>query len=127
MGHVLPSNEKQPLLNAVSGQGPLAVSVDASAWGSYEEGIFDGCNNVNPDINHAVQLVGYGTDENSGENFWLVRNSWGPSWGENGYIRLKMYDSPPCGVDLYPQDGTACDGGPANVTVCGNCGILYSV
>lgn len=125
--HVLPSNELDPLMQAVAEKGPLAVSVDASDWGSYEEGVFDGCNNVNPDINHAVQLVGYGTDKNTGELYWLVRNSWGPSWGENGYIRLKRYQTIPCGVDIHPQDGTGCDGGPSNVTVCGNCGILYSV
>jgi cathepsin L len=40
-------------------------------WSAYEEGIFDGCNQTNPDIDHAVQLVGYGTD--NGSDYWLVR------------------------------------------------------
>jgi len=42
-----------------------------------------------PNINHAVILVGYGKDLVSGLDYWLVRNSWGVSWGEAGYIRLK--------------------------------------
>ena len=39
-------------------------------------------------INHAVILVGYGTDLATQKDYWLVRNSWGASWGEAGYIRL---------------------------------------
>ena len=39
-------------------------------------------------INHAVVLIGYGTDLATGKDYWLVRNSWGTSWGEAGYIRL---------------------------------------
>ncbi len=39
-------------------------------------------------INHAVQLVGYGTDDDLGD-YWLVRNSWADDWGEDGFIRLR--------------------------------------
>ena len=39
-------------------------------------------------VNHAVTLIGYGTDPSEGD-FWLVKNSWGASWGEGGYIRLR--------------------------------------
>jgi len=120
----LPSNEQDPMLNYVGTTGPLAISVDASAWDSYESGVFDGCNQTNPDINHAVQLVGYGTDATLGD-YWLVRNSWSPSWGEVGYIRLKRSTSFTCGIDLTPGDGDGCTGGPPTVKVCGTCGILY--
>jgi cathepsin L len=121
---VLPSNQLQPVLDWVAKNGPLAISVDASAWSDYESGIFDGCDMQNPDIDHAVQMVGYGTDS-SGTDYWLVRNSWGTSYGEGGYIRMKRYATPPCGVDTTPADGDGCNGGPSQVTVCGNCGILY--
>jgi len=120
----LPSNALAPVLAHVARKGPLAISVDASAWSDYESGVFDGCNNANPDLDHAVQLVGFGTDPSYGD-YWLVRNSWGPSYGEAGYIRLKRYASPPCGIDNTPADGDGCSGGPPSIKVCGNCGILY--
>jgi len=100
--------------------------VDASAWGEYETGVFDGCNATNPDIDHVVQLVGYGTDDVYGD-YWLVRNSWSPKWGELGYIRIARSSNVTCGVDLRPQDGTGCNGGPSTVSVCGECAILYDV
>jgi len=120
----LPSNQYAPVIGQLQ-KGPLAVNVDASAWFRYESGVFTGCNNSYPDIDHVVQLVGYGTDAMHGD-YWLVRNSWSPAWGEDGYIRIaRNSQSPPCGVDLNPMDGTGCKGGPATVKVCGECGILY--
>merc|ERR1712013_237074 len=77
-------------------------------------GVYDGCSfDSNIALNHAVQLVGYGTDETEGD-YWLVRNSWGSGWGEGGYIRLQRQATPQCGTDSTPMDGTACVGGPGN-------------
>jgi len=104
----LPSNQYEPIINAVV-NGPLAISVDASSWGDYETGVYNGCNNTNPDIDHAVQLVGYGTDDVLGD-YWLIRNSWSPAWGESGYIRIGRSSNVTCGTDLNPSDGTACAG-----------------
>ncbi len=60
---------------------------------SFKGGIFEGCNyKENIKINHSVQLVGYGTDPNLGD-YWLVRNTWGPLFGEQGYIRLRRESS----------------------------------
>jgi len=123
---VLPSNVYLPVLTAVATLGPLIINVDASSWSSYESGVFNGCNQVNPDIDHVVQLVGYGTDSSAGD-YWLVRNSWSASWGEEGYIRLLRSSTLNCGIDQNPQDGTGCNGGPPTVRVCGTCGILYDV
>jgi len=120
----LPTNEYDPLMNQVGTVGPVAISVDASTWSAYESGVFNGCNQTNPDIDHAVLLVGYGTDDTLGD-YWLVRNSWGPAWGEMGYIRLKRSSVIQCGTDTTPDDGDGCDGGPPTVKVCGTCGILY--
>jgi cathepsin L len=123
----LPSNRLQPVLQAVASQGPLAVAVDASAWSEYESGVFNGCNQTNPDIDHAVQLVGYGTDPVYGD-YWIIRNSWSPLWGEQGYIRIaRETGTPTCGTDIHPQDGTECKGGPPTQTVCGTCGVLFDV
>jgi cathepsin L len=85
---VLPSNTYEPVLQAVATIGPLAVNVDATTWSRYETGVYDGCNQNDLDIDHVVQLVGYGTDTNYGD-YWLVRNSWSATWAENGYIRLR--------------------------------------
>jgi cathepsin L len=118
------TNQQDPLLDALANVGPLVINVEASSWMGYRSGVFDGCNQKNPDIDHVVQLVGYGTDTKYGD-YWLLRNSWGGSWGESGYIRIKREKTPRCGIDLHPADGTGCDNGPPTVTVCGTCGILY--
>merc|ERR1711956_192312 len=71
-------------------------------------GVFDGCDyNGNMVVNHAVTLVGYGTDAAEGD-FWLVKNSWGSSWGEGGYIRLRRQSTTQCAIDSSPLDGSGC-------------------
>ena len=72
-------------------------------------------------------MVGYGTDSKDGD-FWIVRNSWGKFWGENGFMKLKREANPPCGTDSTPLMGTGCvDDGNDVLTVCGQCGILFDV
>ena len=46
-------------------------------------------------------LVGYGTDAVTGEAFWIIKNSWGPQWGEGGYMRLAI-DFHGCGITSLP-------------------------
>jgi len=123
----LKENNYTDLLNAVATIGPIAVSVDASTWSPYSGGIYSGCDKEKTmDIDHAVQLVGYGAE--NGTPYWIVRNSWGPNWGEKGYIRLLRHtdgSSNWCKTDVTPSDGSGCDGGPSTITVCGECGIWY--
>jgi cathepsin L len=122
----LPENKYEPLMRALVERGPVAVSVSASAWSSYINGIFDHCS-ADAVIDHAVSMVGYGKDDHLREKFWLIQNSWGEDWGEHGRIRIlrRESDETECGVDRQPEVGTGCDGGPREVTVCGMCGILY--
>ena len=81
-------------------------------------------NATHPTIDHLVQLVGYGSDPRHGD-YWLVRNSWTPLWGEEGYIRLARSSNPTCGWDVNPLDGNGCKGGPPQVKLCGQSGVLY--
>jgi len=122
----LEENGYEALLRAVVERGPVAISVAAKSWSFYGGGIFNACGS-DVVINHAVALVGYGKDQEKGKRFYLVQNSWGPDWGENGKIRILMDDSDgeQCGTDKQPLLGTGCKGGPAEVKVCGPCGILY--
>jgi len=125
--NTIPANDLEATLNHIANVGPLAIAADASKWQFYGGGVFSGCkyeNNIS--LNHAIQLVGYGSDASHGD-YWIVRNSWGKSWGEHGYIRLKRESELTCGLNKTPMDGTACENGPGTdeQEVCGMCGILY--
>jgi len=52
---------------------------------------------------HAVKIVGWGVDETEG-NYWIVANSWGPSWGESGFFKIKEGN---CGIDSQVITGQA--------------------
>lgn len=116
---LLPKNEEQPLLEATAQQ-PVGISLDASTFKDYSSGVMD-FSSCGSEINHAVVASGYGTEED-GTEYWWVRNSWGPDWGLNGYIKLAR--STKCAIDPNPSDGTACKGARKLQTVCGTCGML---
>merc|ERR1712055_934266 len=127
--NTLPPNDMEATMTHLATVGPLAVAADASPMQFYGSGVFSGCSySSNIGLNHAIQMVGYGTDPQHGD-YWLVRNSWGAMWGEHGYIRLQRESELTCGSDSTPMDGTACVGGPGSdhQTVCGMCGILYDM
>ncbi|KAI4319052.1 hypothetical protein MLD38_032700 [Melastoma candidum] len=87
-GHeTVPANDENALLKAVSQQ-PVSVAIDAggSDMQFYSEGVFSG--SCGTQLNHGVTAVGYGTTL-GGTKYWIVKNSWGPEWGEKGYIRMK--------------------------------------
>mmetsp|Transcript_10489 Transcript_10489/g.23086 ORF Transcript_10489/g.23086 Transcript_10489/m.23086 type:complete len:411 (+) Transcript_10489:124-1356(+) len=122
----LPRNNKAALMKALVEEGPIGIILASGDWWQYEKGIFDACNVTDTYgliIDHAVQLVGYGQELDT--KYWLIRNSWGAMWGEQGYIRLKRHDQEPCGWDNRPSAGSGCEGGPDKVWVCGECGMLY--
>ncbi|KAI5413356.1 probable cysteine protease RD21B [Lathyrus oleraceus] len=82
----VPENDEKSLKKAAAHQ-PISVAIEAGgrAFQLYQSGVFTGI--CGTELDHGVVLVGYGTD--NGTDYWIVRNSWGPSWGENGYIRLE--------------------------------------
>ncbi|GMI68808.1 esponsive to dehydration 21B [Hibiscus trionum] len=99
-------NDENALKKAVSHQ-PVSIAIEASGrvFQLYESGVFNGeCGSA---LDHGVVVVGYGTDEN-GQDYWIVRNSWGGKWGENGYIRMERNvdaNTGKCGIAMeasYP-------------------------
>ncbi|GAB2249291.1 hypothetical protein Droror1_Dr00012653 [Drosera rotundifolia] len=99
----VPNNDESSMQQAVANQ-PITVVLDASDDGFryYSGGVFTGpCGTA---TDHVVTVVGYDT-ASDGTPYWLIKNSWGTSWGENGYIRLQRDVSDPrglCGVAMYP-------------------------
>ena len=88
-------------------KGPVAVAVNSNSkvFQSYSGGIIDDpkCSSL---VNHAVLAVGYGKDEETGKEYFIIKNSWGPRWGENGYARIaanrKKWSGGMCGILTFP-------------------------
>jgi len=82
------SKNEDEIKNTLFENGPLAIAVNATPFQFYTKGILtptkQSCNPAG--LNHGVTLVGYGSE--NGQNFWIIKNSWGKTWGEQGYIRL---------------------------------------
>ncbi|KAK2995987.1 hypothetical protein RJ640_017351 [Escallonia rubra] len=88
-GYTDVEEEESALLCAVVQQ-PVSVGIDGSAWDFqlYTGGIYDGdCSDDPDDIDHAVLIVGYASEGD--DDYWIVKNSWGTSWGIEGYIYMK--------------------------------------
>jgi len=82
---VLPANDELLLLQAVTQQ-PVSVSFSVGdGFQHYKGGVYSG--SCGPSLNHAVTIIGYGISE-EGMKYWLVKNSYGESWGEKGYMRV---------------------------------------
>ncbi|KAK1321960.1 hypothetical protein QJS10_CPA03g00139 [Acorus calamus] len=97
----VPPNDENALLAAVANQ-PVSVRVNGDSFHLYESGIFNG--DCETTLNHAVTAVGYGTADD-GTKYWLVKNSWGADFGENGYIRMQRDIGAPeglCGIAKQP-------------------------
>ncbi|KAG2575230.1 hypothetical protein PVAP13_7KG422300 [Panicum virgatum] len=99
----VPVNSEKSLQKAVANQ-PVSVAIEASgrAFQLYSSGIFTGrCGTA---LDHGVTAVGYGTE--NGKDYWIVKNSWGSSWGEAGYIRMERNvkaSSGKCGIAVEPS------------------------
>jgi C1A family cysteine protease len=88
------ASQESNIVTKLYANGPVSVCVDASNWSSYTGGIYpaSGCGKS---LDHCVEAEGYNTG--SSTPYWLIRNSWGTSWGQKGYMNLQ-YGKDACGV-----------------------------
>ncbi|XP_056012698.1 procathepsin L-like [Ostrea edulis] len=97
----VPAGDEQSLQKAVASVGPVTVCIDASkqSFHLYKEGVYyeSTCSSIIFD--HAVLAVGYGVYQ--GKDYWLVKNSWGSSWGMNGYIMMSRNQDNQCGIATH--------------------------
>jgi C1A family cysteine protease len=102
----VPPNNQVALKEAVALVGPISIALDAETklFQSYKSGVItsDSCGT---NLDHGVLIVGYG--EEDGIKYWLVKNSWGVSWGDDGYIKIErgesVNDAGICGIAMQPS------------------------
>ena len=99
----LPTGNEAQLTNAIASVGPISVAIDATPLQSYKSGILTGVKCSSSSLNHGVLVTGYGTDSKTGKAYYIVKNSWGPSWGENGYFRIARNENNLCGIATAPS------------------------
>jgi len=97
----VPASE-EALKIAVATQGPISVGIHADdsfhdfGFRFHHGGVYYGKYCRSDFGNHAVAVVGYGTED--GQDYWLVKNSWGSDWGEEGYIKMARNKNNNCGI-----------------------------
>lgn len=96
----------QVSLKAAVFQQPVAIAIEADTryFQSYSSGVLTS-SSCGTNLDHGVLIVGYGTE--NGIKYWLVKNSWGNTWGENGYVKIARSDSVNdegvCGIAMDPS------------------------
>lgn len=102
---VIPNDEG--ILKKVVHQQPVSVAIQANlpSFQAYKSGIYSDPS-CGKQLDHGVLIVGYGHDLFHNMDYWIVKNSWGPHWGEKGYIRIQRnidQDSGLCGIAMQPS------------------------
>jgi C1A family cysteine protease len=96
-GHYDLPNSEESMANWCEKHGPIAIAVDALTWQTYISGIMKNC--LGSQLDHGVLIVGY--DMAPPTPYWIIKNSWASSWGENGYIRVE-YGTNQCNIKAKP-------------------------
>jgi len=102
------TKSEQVLKDTVYQFGPVAVAIDVTdSFANYKSGVWQdsSCKNGEMDLDHCVLVVGYGTD--SGKDYWIVKNSWGTTWGNKGYINMRRNFNNMCGIATDAVHGVA--------------------
>ncbi|GIY68348.1 cathepsin L [Caerostris extrusa] len=111
----IPYGDEDSLKKAVGLLGPMAAGLDGSpeSFRHYSHGIYSDPACSNTSLTHALTIVGYGTED--GQDYWLVKNSWGKSWGQGGFGKLLRNSNNHCGIAnraLFPVLEKNSDGSP---------------
>lgn len=119
------SSSKDPtqLLKMALQNQPISVAINSGdSFKDYKTGIYHCPNNGNfkdsREIDHAILLVGY-NKEPSGDEYWILKNSYSTQWGEKGFLRLRMDNKINCGINIFPVVPTGAKAGSAQVSVDG--------
>ncbi|ENN74854.1 hypothetical protein HUJ04_003094 [Dendroctonus ponderosae] len=99
--------DEETLLTVVGFLGPTSVALEASGLAFYSQGIYTSSQCSQTTTNHAVLAVGYDVDEETGLDYWIIKNSWGADWGEDGYFRIRRGENE-CAIamdSVYPSFG----------------------
>jgi len=103
----IPSGDEDALQSAIATQGPVSVGIQANLtdFQHYKNGVYNNPQCTQDGIHHGVLVVGYGVD--NGQEYWLVKNSWGKGWGDDGYVKIARNQGNMCGIASharYPID-----------------------
>nr|UJP31640.1 cathepsin L1 [Dermestes maculatus] len=97
----IPAGDERALEAAVATIGPVSAAINAgvASFQFYSDGVYyePECGNTEEDLNHAILIVGYGT-EPDGQKYWLIKNTYGPGWGLGGYIKMAKNANNQCGI-----------------------------
>jgi C1A family cysteine protease len=102
--NVSPANQMDLMAAVANGPVSVAIEADTATFKFYTSGIIDSAS-CGTNLDHGVLVVGYGED--TGDLYWLVKNSWGTSWGDEGYVKIARTTSTSdpgiCGIAMQPS------------------------
>jgi len=103
-GFVSPGMNEEDIKNMLYSKGPLSAAINSKPLYFYRGGVYSPTEaECNPyGVNHGVVIVGYGTQD--GVDYWIIKNSWGPNWGEKGFFRIRR-GTGACGINRMVYSG----------------------